>query len=96
MRIVKRENRWQLFGLRLLVSLKFEGTQYQFQGAVVAVTVQDLQNHDYAIHLSFDEPVSEDRVKPLVPPEPVEDELPSEEKGRGDNESAGHAAEDEG
>jgi len=96
MRIVKRENRWQLFGRRLLVSLKFEETKYQFKGVVVAVSVQDLQNHDYAIHLAFDEPVSEDSVKPLVPPEPLEDELPGEEKGSDESKPAGHDVQDEG
>jgi len=76
MRIVKRENRWQLFGRRVQVSLKHEEKKYRFRGTVVAVTVNDLQNHDYAIHLAFDETVPEDAFKPLVPPEPVEEELP--------------------
>ena len=81
MRIVKRENRWQLFGRHLLVSVDFEGSKLQFKGVVVAITVQDLQNHDYAIHVVFDEPAAEDVIKPLVPPEPVEDELSDGEEG---------------
>jgi hypothetical protein len=79
MRIVKRENRWQLFGRRLVVDLTFEGAEYQFSGTVVGISVQDLQNHDYSIHVAFDEPVAEDSFKPLVPPEPVEEELPEDE-----------------
>ena len=79
MRIVKRENRWQLFDRHLLVSVDFEGNKLQFKGVVVAITVKDLQNHDYAIHVVFDEQVADDVIKPLVPPEPVEEELPGEE-----------------
>jgi len=63
------------------VSVDFEGSKLQFKGVVVAITVQDLQNHDYAIHVVFDEAAAEDVIKPLVPPEPVEDELPDEEEG---------------
>ncbi len=80
MRIVKRENRWQLFGRHLQVSLQFEEKKYQFKGIVVAITIHDLQNHDYAIHLNFDQPISEDNFKPLIPPEPVEEELPDDEE----------------
>lgn len=86
MRIVKRENRWQLFGRHLLVSVDFEGSKLQFKGIVVAITVQDLQNHDYAIHVLFDAPVAEEIIKPLLPPEPVEVELPDgEEEAEKDN-----------
>ena len=89
MRIVKRENRWQLFGRHLLVSVDFEGSTLQFKGVVVAITVQDLQNHDYAIHLVLDEPVAEDIIKPLVPAEPVEEELSDEEEGGAGEEEGG-------
>lgn len=84
MRIVKRENRWQLFGRRLQVSLEYEEKAYQFRGVVVGISEQDLQNHDYSIHVTFDEPISEDDFKPLVPPEPVEEELSDDEEGQGD------------
>ena len=94
MRIVKRENRWQLFDRHLLVSVDFEESKLQFKGVVVAITVQDLQNHDYAIHVVFDEPVAEDIFKPLVPTEPVEDELP-EEEGTEENLSVENGVEDE-
>lgn len=84
MRIVKRENRWQLFGRRLLVTLKYEEKSYQFKGVVVGISEQDLQNHDYSIHVAFDEAVAEDYFKPLVPPESVEEELPGEGEQGGD------------
>lgn len=87
MRIVKRENRWQLFGRRILITLEYEGAKYQFKGVVVAISVQDLQNHDYSIHVAFDEPVGADVFKPLIPPEPVEEELPEEEEGGGETET---------
>lgn len=96
MRIVKRENRWQLFGRRLLVTVKFEETSLQFQGIVVAVTVQDLQNHDYAIHIVFDQLVAEDVIRPLVSPELVEEDLPGEEEGTDGNEPPGPGVQDEG
>lgn len=95
MRIVKRENRWQLFGRRLLVTVKVEETSLQFKGVVVAVTVQDLQNHDYAIHIVLDQPVAEDVIKPLIPPEPVEEELPGEDEEADGNQVAGPGVEGE-
>lgn len=79
MRIVKRENRWQLFGRHLLVSVKQEDARLQFKGSVVAITVQDLQNHDYAVHLAFDQAVGEEVVRPFIPPEPIEEDLPDDE-----------------
>lgn len=95
MRIVKRENRWQLFGRRLLVTVKVEETSLQFKGVVVAVTVQDLQNHDYAIHIVFDQPMAEDVIKPLIPPEPLEEDLPGEDETADGNQVAGPGAEGE-
>lgn len=95
MRIVKRENRWQLFGRRLLVTVKFEETNLHFKGVVVAVTVQDLQNHDYAVHIGFDQPVAEEVIKPLIPPEPIEEELPGEDEATDGNQVAGSGVEGE-
>lgn len=87
MRIVKRENRWQLFGRDLLITVKPEDTRVQFKGQVVAISVQDLQNHDYAIHLAFDRPVDEEVVRPFIPPEPEEEELPEDEESGGEEAS---------
>ncbi|GAB4347478.1 MAG: hypothetical protein Kow0089_24970 [Desulfobulbaceae bacterium] len=81
MRIVKRENRWQLRGRKILVTIPLEETKLTFSGTVVAVSVQDLQNHDYAIHLAFDEPVSEEVFRPMVLPEPDEEVLPEDGQG---------------
>ena len=59
----------------------------QFKGTVVAISVQDLQNHDYSIHVAFDETIKEEMFKPLVPPEPVEEELPEDDEDREEGDS---------
>lgn len=81
MRIVKRENRWQLLGRSLLISVDFEGGPLRFKGNVTAISMQDLQNHDYSIHVAFDESIAESVITPLIPPEEEEMELPEEAPG---------------
>lgn len=73
-RIVKRENRRMLFGRRLLVSLENEGSGYKFTGTVVAITIHDFQDHDYAVHVAFDSLVAEETIKPLLPSADEEEE----------------------
>lgn len=75
-RIVKRENRRMLFGRRLVVTGQSETGRFEFRGTVVAVSVHDIQDHDYAVHVAFAEPVAEEVIVPHLTPEPVEDELP--------------------
>lgn len=75
LRIVKKENRRMLFGRRVEVTVLRQGGDLSFTGTVVAVTLHDPQEHDYAIHLAFDQPVAEDLIKPLILPdlEPLEE-----------------------
>jgi len=73
-RIVKRTNRRQLFGRRLSVAVQADNNPLLFTGMVAAVTIQDFQTHDYAIHVAFDQPVSEESILPLIPPEPDDEE----------------------
>lgn len=73
MRLVNREKRRALFGRRLVITVQADGSNLHFSGVVVAVTVHDFQNHDYAIHFAFDKPVSEEMIVPLIPPEPEEE-----------------------
>lgn len=65
-RIVKRENRRMLFGRRLRISLENEGGRNEFTGTVTAVTIHDFQEHDYSVHISFDSPIAEETIKPLL------------------------------
>jgi len=82
MRIVNRENRRAFFGRSLIVSVQVDDSKLQFTGVVVAVTIQDFQNHDYAIHLAFDKPVLEEIIMPLIPRKSEEEEdLPEQEAG---------------
>lgn len=89
LRIVKRENRRMLFGRRLLVTVEHVEKKYEYTGTVVAVTIHDFQDHDYSVHLAFDNEVADDHVTPLVPseeeegqwvPEEFRDEEPGEEE----------------
>jgi CRP-like cAMP-binding protein len=75
MRIVNREKRRLLFGRRLVVSAGEDDGKHRFTGDVAAVTIHNFQNHDYAVHLAFDTPVSEEHIQPLTVPEP-DDDLP--------------------
>lgn len=79
LRIVKRENRRMLFGRRLLVSVENDGNRMEFTGTVVAVTIHDFQDHDYAVHVAFDREVAEESVTPLLPPEEEEEQWVPEE-----------------
>jgi CRP-like cAMP-binding protein len=80
MRIVNREKRRALFSRHLIITVQADNNELQFIGVVVAVTIHDFQDHDYAIHLAFDKPVPEEIILPLIPPEPEEDEdLPDQE-----------------
>jgi len=80
-RIVKRENRRMLFGRKLLVSVPCDGKKLQFTGHVVAVTVNNLQDHDYAVHVAFEQSVPQETIQPLIPPEPIEaEEMPEQDE----------------
>ena len=65
LRIVKRENRRALFGRKLLITIDHEDRKLELKGSVVAVSVQDLQEHDYAVHVSFDKEVEREMIDPL-------------------------------
>ena len=79
-RIVNRDNRRMLFGRRLIISVQTEEGGLQFTGTVVAVTIHSFQDHDYAVHIAFDKPVSEEAIAPLLPPEEEEEEeVPTED-----------------
>jgi hypothetical protein len=47
---------------------------------VVAVTLHDPQEHDYAIHVAFAQPVQEELIQPLILPdlEPLEEHYDEE------------------
>lgn len=81
LRIVKKENRRMLFGRRLVIAVAREDGTLKFSGTVVAVTLHDPQEHDYAVHMAFAQPVQEELIRPLVLPdlEPLE-EHPEEEQ----------------
>ncbi len=74
MRIVNRENRRAFFGRQVIISLQVEDKKLQFSGEIVAVTIHDFQNHDYALHVAFDKPVLEEIIRPLIPAEPDEED----------------------
>jgi len=78
LRMVKRENRRMLFGRRLLVTLENEGEKVEFTGVVVAITIYDFQEHDYAVRIAFDKEVNEELVTALAPPIDGEQEIPDE------------------
>lgn len=95
-RVVKREKRRMLFGRRLLITVPVEEQKMEFTGSVVAITIQDFQEHDYAVHVAFDKLVQEEVITPLLPPvqdeEPwTPDELPDTDDGSepGDDEDEG-------
>jgi len=54
-------------GLRITVAS--DGQKHMFEGMVRAVTIQDFQARDYALHLAFAQQVTEDRITPLLPQE---------------------------
>jgi hypothetical protein len=90
LRIAKRENRRQLFGRRLVIETETPEGAQQFTGSVTAVTMQDFQEHDYAVHVAFDSPVAEETIKPLIVPVAEEEELiPEEVPEAGEGETAG-------
>jgi hypothetical protein len=70
LRIAKRESRRMLFGRRVLVTVPPENGDLKFTGTVVAVTLHDPREHDYSVHLAFDQPVSEELIRPLILPDP--------------------------
>jgi len=74
LRIGKRKNRQALFGRRLSVTVDPEGRKAVFIGTVVAVSAYDLQNHDYAVHVHFADPVGSAVLQPLLPPVPEEEQ----------------------
>lgn len=72
-RIVKRENRRMLFGRRLLVNLQVDGKVLRFLGTAVAISVQDLQEHDYCVHMSLEKAIPEEVITFLAPPQEEEE-----------------------
>lgn len=92
LRIAKRESRRMLFGRRLLVRVPQENGGLKFTGTVVAVTLYDPQEHDYSVHLAFDQPISEKLIHPLIVPDP---EPPMEKHRHEAEEEKGHSADSE-
>ncbi|MEJ2691348.1 MAG: hypothetical protein P8130_15680, partial [Deltaproteobacteria bacterium] len=86
-RIANREGRRMLFGRRLLVKVPQDNGDLNFVGTVVAVTLHNPREHDYSVHLAFDQPVSEELIRPLLLSDPtpsLEEEfqhVEEEEKG---------------
>lgn len=80
LRIVKKENRRMLFSRRLVIAVGLETGPLKFSGTVVAVTLHDPQEHDYAIHVAFAQPVQEELIQPLILPdlEPLEEHYDEE------------------
>ncbi|MDW7771907.1 MAG: cyclic nucleotide-binding domain-containing protein [Desulfobulbaceae bacterium] len=75
LRIVNRENRRMLFGRRLLVSVQNEEKKLEFSGTVVAIAIHDFQEHDYAVHVAFDNQAAENVIASLTLPEEKEEPL---------------------
>jgi hypothetical protein len=86
LRIVKKENRRMIFGRRLAIGVPFATGPLNLTGTVVAVTLHDPQEHDYSIHLAFDQPLPEDRIRPLILPdlEPLQEYEGEEQAQAGD------------
>lgn len=89
LRIVKKENRRMLFGRRLVIAVAREDGTLKFTGTVVAVTLHDPQEHDYAVHMAFAQPVQEDLIRPLILPDmgPLEEYQGEEQEPASDGDA---------
>jgi hypothetical protein len=81
-----------LLGRRLLVKVPQENGNLKFTGTVVAVTLHNPREHDYSVHLAFDQPVSEELIRPLILPDP---ETPLEVHQHEGEEAERHSPESE-
>jgi hypothetical protein len=89
LRIVKKENRRMIFGRRLLIGVPLATGALNFTGTVVAVTLHDPQEHDYSIHVAFDQPMQEDRIRSLILPdlEPLKEYQAEEQEPAADSDT---------